>query len=117
MTKEAAATSIIMVPIEQIIPYEQNVKIHRSVQVRKVATSIESYGWDQPIVVDEGMVIIKGHARLAAAQLLELREVPVIVRTDLTEEEKRLSRIMDNKSAESEWDNEFLWQEISHLKS
>mgnify|MGYP002682148724 CR=1 FL=1 len=117
MTKEAAATSIIMVPIEQIIPYEQNVKIHRSVQVRKVANSIESYGWDQPIVVDEGMVIIKGHARLAAAQLLELREVPVIVRTDLTEEEKRLSRIMDNKSAESEWDNEFLWQEISHLKS
>ena len=50
----------------------------------KVAAYIKEYGWRQPIVVDEERVIIAGHTRLMAAQLLGLKKVPLHVATGLT---------------------------------
>lgn len=107
----------VMIPVEQIYPYPGNSKFHKPMQIRRVANSIESYGFDQPIVVDEQFIIIKGHCRLEAAKMLELKEVPVVVNYNLTEDEKKLARIMDNKSAESDWDLENLWKEIETLKA
>ena len=40
------------VPIEDLIPYANNAKSHPDEQVKKIASSIKNYGWDQPIVVD-----------------------------------------------------------------
>ena len=105
-----------IVPIDDVIPYEANVKQHPINHVRKVAASINNYGWDQPIVVDKDMVIIKGHGRLLAAKYLQLTEIPIVINDSLTEEEIRLSRIADNKVAESEWDKEVLWEELKILK-
>jgi len=100
---------------DELIPYGNNVKAHPDDQVKKIASSIKNYGWDQPIVVDGSNEIIKGHGRLQAAQLLGLEQVPVIVREDLTEAEARASRIADNKTAESEWLDEELETEIDVL--
>ena len=100
---------------DELIPYGNNVKAHPDDQVKKIASSIKNYGWDQPIVVDGSNEIIKGHGRLQAAQLLGLEQVPVIVREDLTEAEARASRIADNKTAESEWLDEELESEVSLL--
>lgn len=101
-----------MVPIEQVLPFEGNVKMHSTPQIRKVMNSIAKYGWDQPIVVDSNMLVIKGHARLSAAIEIGLEEVPVIVNSSLSEEEVRAARIADNKVAESAWDTGLLWDEI-----
>lgn len=101
-----------MVPIDNVIPHEGNVKDHPPTQVRRIVNSIVQYGWDQPIVVDGEMVIIKGHGRLLAAKELGMKEVPVVVNMDLTEEEVRMARIADNKVAESGWDVDLLWGEI-----
>jgi len=101
-------SEIIMVPIDRVKPYSDNPKAHPSTQVRRIAASIRDYGWDQPIVVDSDYVVIKGHGRLKAAHELHLKEVPVIV-SDLNEEGARLARILDNKSAEGEYDKENLW--------
>ena len=99
-----------------VIPYTNNPKEHPDEQVQKIASSIKNYGWDQPIVVDSDGEIIKGHGRLQAADLLGLEEVPVIERTDLSDAEKRASRIADNKTAESDWLEEDLSLELEQLQ-
>jgi len=109
-------TDVARKSVDAIIPYTNNPKEHPDEQVQKIASSIKNYGWDQPIVVDGENEIIKGHGRLQAAQLLGLEEVPVITRTDLSDAEKRASRIADNKTAESAWLEEDLTLELEQLQ-
>ena len=99
----------------ELIPYYNNAKEHPDEQVKKIASSIKNYGWDQPIVVDGENEIIKGHGRLQAAELLGLSEVPIIRREDLTEAEAKASRIADNKTAESAWIDDMLEAEVNVL--
>ena len=101
--------------IDKIIPYETNPKIHPQDQINLIAESIKKFKFDQPIVIDEDFIIIKGHGRLLAAQLLKLKKVPVIIRTDMSEAEKIASRIADNKSNESDWNFEKLDSELQQL--
>jgi len=101
---------------DELIPYTNNPKEHPDEQVQKIASSIKNYGWDQPIVVDGDGEIIKGHGRLDAAKLLDLDEVPVIVRTDLSDAEKQAARIADNKTAEAPWDDELLSLELEQVE-
>ena len=101
---------------DAVIPYANNAKEHPDEQVKKIASSIKNYGWDQPIVVDGDNEIIKGHGRLQAAELLGLDEVPVIRRDDLTDAEAKAARIADNKTAESPWNNDLLGTELALLE-
>jgi ParB-like chromosome segregation protein Spo0J len=101
--------------VDALIPYANNPKEHPDEQVKKIASSIKNYGWDQPIVVDGEGEIIKGHGRLQAAELLGLDEVPVIERDDLTDAEARASRIADNKTAESAWLDDELSAELDTI--
>jgi len=100
---------------DTLIPYSNNAKEHPDEQVKKIASSIKNYGWDQPIVIDGENEIIKGHGRLQAAELLGLSEVPIIRREDLTEAEAKASRIADNKTAESAWIDDMLEAEVNVL--
>lgn len=88
----------------QLIPYERNQKKHDEKQIRNVANSIKRFGWQQPIVVDRKGVVVIGHCRLLAAKMLQMPEVPVTVADELTEDEIRELRIVDNKTNESPWD-------------
>lgn len=56
--------TIQMVPLEQLVPYEKNNKIHNDDQVKKIARSIREIGFRNPILVDENRVILAGHGRL-----------------------------------------------------
>lgn len=102
--------------IELLTKYKNNTKTHPDSQVDKIANSIKSYGFDQPIAVDTEGVIIKGHGRLMAALKLGMKKVPVIVRADLTLIQAAASRIADNKVAESPWDESLLPLELEMLK-
>jgi DNA (cytosine-5)-methyltransferase 1 len=103
-------------PLGELIPYSNNPKEHPEDQVKKIASSIKNYSWDQPIVVDGNDEIIKGHGRMQAAELLGLDEVPVIERPDLTEAEVKAARIADNKTAEAPWDDELLSVELEQIE-
>ena len=103
------------IPVEKIIPYYSNPKLHPEVQIKKLAKGIAAFQWDQPIVVDKEMVIIKGHGRLLAAKALGLTTVPVLVADYLTPEEVTAARLADNKVAESEWDPALLAGEFQAL--
>jgi ParB-like chromosome segregation protein Spo0J len=101
---------------DSLIPYTNNAKSHPDAQIKKIASSIKNYGWDQPIVVDGDNEIIKGHGRLQAAELLELQAVPVIKRTDLTDAQAKAARIADNKTSESLWNDDMLATELEMLE-
>ena len=101
---------------DKLTPYEHNPKAHPAAQIEKIVRAIAEVGFDQPIVADENLLVIKGHGRLAAANQMELKKVPVIVRKDLTEAQKRAARIADNKVAESDWLDIPLKFELQELK-
>src|SRR4051812_45474712 len=84
--------------------------------IERIAESIRSAGNLQPIVVDETDVILAGHGRLAAAKLLQLERVPTIKALGLTDVQKRLFALADNKLAENAgWDRGDLAREFANL--
>lgn len=94
---------ITMMPIDSIIPYWRNPRIHNST-VNALAEAIKRYGFNVPLVIDKNNVVVKGHARLKAARMLGLTEVPCIV-TDADDAKNKADRIADNKIQElSKWD-------------
>ena len=101
---------------QSLIPYINNAKTHPPEQIAKIAASIAEFGFDQPIVVDEQGIIIKGHGRREAGLRLALKKVPVVVRADLTPAQIKAARLADNKTAESPWDEELLGLELATLQ-
>jgi len=108
---------VIDLPLGQIIPYARNPRRNEKA-IASVAALIAEFGWRQPIVVDEAMVVLAGHTRLAAAQQLGLEMAPVHVAKGLSEAQARAFRIMDNRSGENvEWDNDLLGLELGDLQA
>lgn len=102
-------------PLAKIKPYPNNPRVNDGA-VAFVANSIKEFGFRNPIVVDNAGVIIAGHTRLKAAKKLGLKEAPVIVADDLSDEQVKALRLADNKTAETaEWDLNLLDQEISEI--
>ena len=101
--------------VKDLIPYEKNAKRHNRTQIMNVAESIRRFGFAQPLVVDKDNVLIIGHCRLLAAKHLQIREVPVVKMENLTDEEVKELRLLDNKLNESEWDMELLAEELKGL--
>jgi len=107
---------LINVILQEIKPYENNPR-NNDAAVDKVVESIKEFGFRIPIIVDKDNIIIAGHTRYKAAKILGLNEVPVIKSEDLSPEQVRAFRIMDNKASEiATWDYEALLQEMEKLK-
>lgn len=103
--------------VDKLIPYARNARTHSPAQVQQIASSIKEFGWTNPILVDGENGIIAGHGRLAAAQLLGLKRVPVIELSGLSESQKRAYILADNKLAlNAGWDLEMLKVELEELR-
>lgn len=103
-------------PVEDLVPYQNNARKHTNTDVSAIAKSIEMFGFDDPIGIWKGNVIIEGHGRLMAAKQLGMETVPVIRLDHLTDEERRSYALVHNKSAElSEWDDDMLSLELEDL--
>ena len=102
------------VAIGKIQPYFKNAKAHPKKQVEKIAASIREFGFNQPIVVDKNYVIIVGHGRFLAAEMLALKTVPILV-LDISEEKAKAYRLADNKLNESEWDMNIVIEELKGM--
>ncbi|WP_336801703.1 ParB/Srx family N-terminal domain-containing protein [Kaistia sp. MMO-174] len=110
------ATEIEMWAVEHLVPYARNSKKHPKAQVQQLAASITEFGFTIPILAAEDGTIIAGHGRLLAAQLLGMKEVPVIVARGWTDEQRRAYTIADNKLTENgEWDESLLKLELGEL--
>lgn len=101
--------------ISDVKPYPHNPRKNDS-GVEAVANSIKEFGWQQPIVIDKGHVIIAGHTRYKAAKKLGMDKVPVVVADGLTDEQVRAYRLADNKTGElTDWDDDLLDDELNDI--
>ena len=104
-------------PVDSLKPYERNARTHTKAQVKQIAASIKEFGFTNPIIVDEHGRVIAGHGRLEAAAQLKLAEVPTIVVSGLSENQRRALVLADNKLAlNAGWDNDLLKGELLALK-
>ena len=109
--------NIIMKKLDEIVPYENNPRENDD-SSQTIAESIQEFGFLNPIIIDKDGTIICGHARLKAAMLLGLDEVPTITAEGLSEDQIRAFRIADNKTAEiAGWDFDALVQEFQGLSA
>lgn len=107
--------TIVNKKLGELHPYANNPRIIERA-VEPVAKSIKQYGFKVPMVITANGEIICGHTRYKAAQLLGLHEVPCVVADDLTPEQVKAFRLVDNKTAElAGWDFEALQVELDGL--
>lgn len=110
--------NVISVPIEEIKMYENNPRKIPEEAVNALAASIKEFGFRKPMILDKDNVIVAGHTRLLAAKQLGLSEVPCIIADDLTPEQVKAFRLVDNKTGElTGWDFEKLDLELEELES
>lgn len=101
--------------MEDIRPYPNNPRRNDGA-VDAVAESIRQCGYVAPIIVDEDGVILAGHTRYKALQKLGYKTVDVLVKSGMTEEQKKKYRLLDNKTGElADWDYDLLEMELDGL--
>ncbi len=107
---------IVYRPIDQLKPDPRNPRRHERKQIRKIADSIETFGFNVPILVDAELRVIAGHGRLLACRLLGRNEVPTISLEHLSEAQARAFMIADNRLTEiASWDDRLLGEQLREL--
>ena len=104
-----------LVPISKIKPNPSNPRLIKNIKFKKLVASIEelpSMLHLRPIVVDEDYVILGGNMRYKACIEAGLKEIPIIVASELSDEDKKAFIIKDNVSY-GEWDWDILGNEYS----
>jgi DNA modification methylase len=97
------------VATESVKSNPRNAKEHPDRQIALIAENMRKFGVNHPILIDENDTIIGGHARIAAARRLKLKEIPAIRLANLSPQEKRAVALADNKLAElGSWNREIL---------
>jgi len=87
--------------IDALIPWATNARTHSKKQIRQIAASIETFGFTNPVLIDEHRSILAGHGRVAAAKRLGWSEVPCLRLDHMTQDQKRAYVLADNKLAEN----------------
>ena len=102
--------------IDEIKPDPANARRHSGKQIRKLADSIETFGFNVPVLVDAELNAVAGHARLAACRLLGLAEVPTLCLDHLSPAQLRAFMLADNRLTElAQWDDRLLAQQLKDL--
>ncbi len=97
-------------------PSPHNVRLHSRKQIRQLAKSINKFGFIGVAAIDENGTILAGHARVEAAIVARVDQIPCVVVDHLTEKQKRAFAIADNKHASnSTWDEQRLAIEIDAI--
>lgn len=102
--------------IRDLKPYKKNAKKHNKEQVEQIANSIKEFGFTQPVIIDKNKEVVAGHGRILGAKKAGLKKVPTVCLEELTEEQIKAYRLVDNKLNESEWDSVLLAQELEEIQ-
>lgn len=97
-------------------PAKRNARTHSSKQIRQLADSIATFGFANPIIIDDKDQILAGHGRIEAARQLNLDMVPCVRLSHMTAAQKRAYALADNKFAlNAGWDEDLLADELREL--
>lgn len=91
--------NILQLPLGEVHPYKNNPRKNDGA-VDAVAASIKQYGFLVPLVISADHEIITGHTRYKAAGRLGLKTVPCVIADELTDEQIKAFRLVDNKVGE-----------------
>ena len=104
--------------IDDLIPYENNAKIHGPDQIKQLRRSLREFGFVSPVLIDEDKNLIAGHGRVEAARAEGMTEIPYVLVSELSEAQRRAYIIADNRLTEAgEWDAARLKFEMEELSS
>ena len=107
-----------MTTISELKPWATNARTHSKKQVRQIAESIQTFGFTNPILIDDEQTILAGHGRIAAAKSLGMASVPCVKLSHMSPEQKRAYVLTDNKLAlNAGWDEDILAGELEALIS
>lgn len=101
---------------DRLRPWPKNARTHSKKQVRQIAESIRTFGFTNPVLIDNSDTVLAGHGRVVAAKLLGMADVPCVRLEHMTPEQKRAYVLADNKLAlNAGWDDEILAEELKQL--
>lgn len=107
----------IMKPVNEIVPYARNAKIHSEDQLSRLRASLREFGFVRPLLIDAAGNLIAGHGTLAAAVAEGMTEVPCNLAEGLTDAQRRAYILADNKLAEAPWDEAMVALELEDLQN
>jgi ParB-like nuclease domain len=108
--------TVVYRPIEALKPDPANPRLHSKKQIRQIAHSIETFGFNVPVLVDAELKVIAGHGRLLACGELGITEVPTLRLDHLTATQASAFMIADNRLTEiASWDDKLLAQQLKDL--
>lgn len=120
--------AVVYRPLTALTPWHANARVHSPSQIGKLKASLLQFGWANPILIADG-VIVAGHGRLQAAtelaaegasipHLADQGTAPTIDLSHLNETERRAYVIADNRLAEeATWDADLLTAELAQLSA
>jgi DNA modification methylase len=112
----SSGLTIIYRRIDDLKPDPANARQHNKKQIRQIANSIATFGFNVPVLIDTELKVIAGHGRLLACQELGWREVPTISLDHLTGAQVRAFMIADNRLSEiASWDDRLLAEQLKDL--
>ena len=104
------------ISIDKIKPYENNAKLHPPEQIEQIKKSIQDFGNNDPIAIDENGVIIEGHGRYEALKELGFKEIEVIRLSLLSEQQKKAYSLIHNKlTMNTDFDYNILDSELAYI--
>lgn len=102
---------------ERIVSSGRQLRIHSKASIRRLAAAMDRVGNLVPIITDEKLTLVSGDARLEAAIMLGVSEIPIIRVSHLSDEQLLLFKIFDNKIAEEgDWDKASLSLTFDELR-
>jgi len=104
------------IKLSKLQPYKGNAKKHGKKQVELLSKSLKEFGWQQPLVIDRDNVIIAGHGRYEAAKLLGYATAPCKYADELTEDQIKAYRLVDNRSTSLDYDLEAEFAELQTIE-
>ena len=117
MGKKASVVKVTYRNVKELKPYKKNAKKHPKEQVERIANSIKQFGFfeHRAVAIDKDDYVVEGHGRILAAKKAGLTQVPTICLDDMTEEQIKAWRLIENKTAESSYDETMINKEIEEL--
>src|SRR6266851_6982430 len=113
---EARPLTVVYRLINDLKPDPANPRRHSKKQIRQIANSLKTFGFNVPILIDGGDNVIAGHGRLLAARERGMTVVPTLCLDHLTPAQARAFMIADNRLTEiATWDDRLLAEQLKDL--
>ena len=101
LSVDPGSRKVEMMPLDRLVPTERNARTHSQRQIRQIADSIQRFGFNSPVLIDDRGEVIAGHGRVAAVRLLGWSAIPTLRISHLSPAEQRAYVIADNRLADA----------------